>query len=75
MTRWWRLIHRARLERDLDRELRDHLERQVTDFMRDGMSEVEARRKAALSFGGIDTSRSDIYTAEVSKVKVWEGRR
>ena len=36
MTRWWRLIHRARLERDLDRELRDHLERQVTDFMRDG---------------------------------------
>jgi putative ABC transport system permease protein len=59
MTRWWRLIHRARLERDLDRELRDHLERQVTDCMRDGMSEVEARRKAALSFGGIERIKED----------------
>ena len=53
MTWWRRLISRRRLETDLDRELRDHLERQVADFVRDGMTESEARRRAALMFGGI----------------------
>jgi putative ABC transport system permease protein len=61
---WWhRLIGRARLEDDLDRELRDHLERQVSDLMRDGMSEVEARRKAALTFGGIERIKEDCRDA------------
>ncbi len=54
MTWWRRLISRRRLETDLDRELRDHLERQVADFVRDGMTESEARRRAALMFGGIE---------------------
>jgi hypothetical protein len=54
VTWWRRLIGRGALEADLDRELRDHLERQVADFMRDGVSESEARRRAALMFGGIE---------------------
>ena len=54
MTWWRRLLSRRRLEMDLDRELRDHLERQVADFMREGMTESEARRRAALTFGGIE---------------------
>jgi predicted permease len=62
--RWWRrLIARDRLERDLDRELQDHLERQVMDSMRSGMSEADARRKAALAFGGIEGVKEDCRDA------------
>ncbi len=52
---WWnRVRNHGRLERELDRELRDHVERQVTDHVRTGMSAREARRRARLDFGGID---------------------
>ena len=46
----WR---RRRLEQDLDRELRDHLDRRAADLNRSGMSSVDARRQAALEFGGL----------------------
>jgi predicted permease len=52
---WWdRLVHRDRLERQLDAELRDHVERMVADYQADGLSEAEARRRATLEFGGLD---------------------
>ena len=54
MSWWRRLFNRERLESDLDRELHDHIERQVSDFMRAGMTESEARRRARLSFGGVE---------------------
>ena len=54
MTWWRRLTGRSQLETDLDRELRDHLERQTADFVRGGLSEPEARRRASLMFGGIE---------------------
>ena len=53
MTWWQRLRHRDRLEGELDRELRDHVERQVADHVRAGMTELEARRRARLEFGGV----------------------
>jgi putative ABC transport system permease protein len=46
----WR---RDRLERDLDRELRYHLDRRVEDLITDGLSEPEARRQASLELGGV----------------------
>jgi putative ABC transport system permease protein len=52
MTWWRRLLSRDRLDSELDRELNDHIERQVADFVRGGMTEAEARRRARLSFGG-----------------------
>ena len=54
MSWWRRLRHRDRLEGELDRELRDHVERQVADHVRAGMSPREARRHARLEFGGLD---------------------
>ncbi len=63
MTWWRRLVSGARLDRDLDRELRDHLERQIADLMREGMSQAEARRKAALTFGGIERVKEDCRDA------------
>ena len=51
---WLRLRRRDRLEGELDRELRDHVERQVADHVRAGVPEAEARRRARLEFGGLD---------------------
>ena len=54
MTWWQRLRQRDRMERELDAELRDHVERQVADHVRAGMSEQEAQRRARIEFGGIE---------------------
>ena len=49
-----RLWRRDRAEAELDAELRDHVERQVADYVRAGMSARDARRRARLEFGGLD---------------------
>ena len=54
MSWWTRIRNRGRLEDELDAELRDHVERQVTDHIRAGLSPREARRRARLEFGGLD---------------------
>jgi predicted permease len=55
------LVHRIRslfreraVERELDDELRFHLERQIESHLRAGMSRAEAVRRARLEFGGLD---------------------
>ena len=54
MSWWQRLLHRDRTEHELDAELRDHVERQVADHIRAGLSPREARRHVRLEFGGLD---------------------
>ena len=54
MTWWRRVFNRARLESQLDAELRDHFDRLVDDFVAEGHSPIEARRLARLEFGGLD---------------------
>jgi predicted permease len=49
-----RLFRRKRLEAQLDLELRDHVERQTADFVREGMSEADARRRALIEIGGVE---------------------
>jgi predicted permease len=49
LINWFR---RKQLERDLDRELRYHLDRRVTDLQQSGLSADEARRQAVLELGG-----------------------
>ena len=52
---WWRRLRRGdSLERELDRELRDHVERLAADHVRAGLPGGEARRRARLEFGGLD---------------------
>jgi predicted permease len=52
---WWqRVRHREQLDRQLDAELRDHLDRLTADYVAGGMDEREARRTARLHFGGLD---------------------
>lgn len=54
-----RLFSRRRLESDLEKELRFHFESQVSDKVRCGISESEARRLTRLEFGGIDQIKED----------------
>jgi predicted permease len=53
----WR---RDRLERELERELRYHVDRRVDDMMKSGVSEPEARRQAAIEFGGVAQVREEV---------------
>ena len=63
MTWWRRLLNRDRLEWELDAELHDHVERQVTDYVRAGMSEREARRRVRIEFGSVEQVKEDCRDA------------
>jgi predicted permease len=53
------------LERELDRELRYHLDRRVEDMMRAGLSEADARRQAHIELGGVAQVKEDVRDAWV----------
>jgi putative ABC transport system permease protein len=54
MTWWRRVLRRRALERELDAELRDHVDREITDRVRAGESEADVRRQMRLTSGGLD---------------------
>lgn len=54
-----RLLGRKRMDEDLDKEIQFHLESQVADKMRSGISEREARRLTRLEFGGTGQTKED----------------
>ena len=56
---WKNLFTPRRAERELDAELRDHLERQVTENIHRGMSPEEARRSATLRIGGVEKVKEE----------------
>ncbi len=51
------LFGRDRFERDMDAELRAHLEHQVDDLLRQGVSRPEALRRARAAFGAIEGTK------------------
>ncbi|MFI5228598.1 MAG: ADOP family duplicated permease [Gemmatimonadales bacterium] len=53
------LVRRAALERELDDELRFHLERETEKLERSGLSRAEAYRQARLTFGGVSRTKMD----------------
>ena len=57
------LFRRARVEQELDDELRFHMDQQAEKYMRAGMSGVEALRRVRLEFGGIEQVREDCRDA------------
>jgi predicted permease len=48
------LFRKTNLEQELDEELRTHLEMQIDDYQRQGMSAAEARYAALRKFGGVE---------------------
>ena len=53
------VFQRAAVERELNDELRFHLEREVEKHVAAGISRAEAERRARLSFGGLDRIKDD----------------
>jgi predicted permease len=51
------LLRKPQAERELDEELRHHLERQTEQNIRLGMNPEEARRAALKSFGGVELAK------------------
>jgi predicted permease len=61
----WRILNLFawrpdRLERDLERELRYHMDRRVEDMVNSGMTEAEARRRAGIEFGGVAQVQEEV---------------
>ncbi|HEY6403998.1 MAG TPA: ABC transporter permease, partial [Blastocatellia bacterium] len=57
MTRLRALLRKSEVERELDEELRYHIEQQVEQNIRLGMSPEEARQAALKSFGGVEQAK------------------
>lgn len=69
--RWWTRIrswlravaHRLRTEREMDAELRFHIEAFAEDLVRSGLSREEALRRAGIEFGGIERAKEECRDA------------
>ncbi len=56
-TRLRALLHRSEMERELDEELRSHIEQQTEQNLRLGMNPEEARYAALKAFGGVEQGK------------------
>jgi hypothetical protein len=56
-------LRRGKIEREMDAEMRFHLEMETSKNIRRGMSEEEARRAALLSFGGVEQTKENLRDA------------
>ena len=56
-ARFLALFRRDRLDRDLDAELRSHLDMAIERNLKQGMSVEQARREAVLGFGGLEQTK------------------
>jgi len=56
---WHPFAKQASWERQLEAELRFHLEQRIADNLASGMSPVEARRRALLEFGTVDRVKEE----------------
>jgi predicted permease len=54
------LFGRADLEAEMDREMRAHVEMEVEENVRRGMSPEDARRAAYVAFGGMDKAKESV---------------
>ena len=54
------LFRRADVERDLERELRAHLDLQVDEYVAAGMTPDDARARALREFGGVARFQDDV---------------
>jgi putative ABC transport system permease protein len=61
LTPWLRaLFRRARVETEMDREMRLHLDMEAENNVRLGMSADAARRAALIAFGGVEKSKEAV---------------
>jgi hypothetical protein len=66
--RWRALTHKNELEHELDEEMQFHLERDITQNLKSGMSPEEARYAALKSFDGFAQSQEECRDARGVRV-------
>ena len=64
------VVHRARVEQELDEEIRDHIDRRVAADVARGIGREQARQAALRAFGGIEQAKE--ACREVQRVNVIE---
>jgi putative ABC transport system permease protein len=60
-------LRRRKLESGLDRELEYHIDRRVSDLVRSGLPEREARRQATLELGGLSQVQEEVRDVWLSR--------
>jgi predicted permease len=60
-------LRRGKLESGLDRELEYHIGRRVSDLVRSGLPEREARRQATLELGGLSQVQEEVRDVWLSR--------
>ncbi|MGD8698041.1 MAG: ABC transporter permease [Gemmatimonadales bacterium] len=63
------LLHRGQIEREMDDEMRFHLEMETEELVRRGMPQEQARREARLRFGGFERFKEEGRDAR--GVRLW----
>jgi predicted permease len=63
LRRWRALTHKAELEHELDEEMRFHLERDIEQQVKSGMTPEDARYAALKSFDRVDQSKEECRDA------------
>jgi len=53
-------LKRARIEEDIDQELRAHIQHRADDLERSGLSREEAERRASIEFGGRERYKEEV---------------
>jgi macrolide transport system ATP-binding/permease protein len=64
LTEWltrFRFLMSPKPKHEIDDELRFHIERQAQEYIAAGMTPQEARRKAVVEFGGIESARAQSH--------------
>ncbi len=73
IERWARrlriLLGRSRIEREMDDEMRFHIEMEIEELVRRGMAPEQARREALLKFGGVERFKEEGRDAR--GVRLW----
>jgi len=71
------LFHKDTLERELDDELRFHLERDAAQNLQRGMNSEEARYAALRSFGGVEQAKEECRDARGTRLidDLWQDLR
>jgi len=66
--RWEVLFRKEDAERELDEELRFHLEREIETHLAAGMPPAEARRRALVAFGGVERHKEEVRNVRGARV-------
>jgi len=61
--RWRALIHKRTVEQELDNELQFHLDKDIAENIKSGMTAEDARYEALKAFGGIEKSKEEARDA------------